>query len=145
VTRKVSYGTARIKLGLQEKLKMGNMDAERDWGYAGDYVEAMWLMLQQEKPADYVIATGMTHSVRQLVEVAFRCVGLDYRDYVEVDPAYLRPAEVHHLLGDSSLAGRQLGWKPKVSFEELVKMMVREDLARLQETSGTVARTETSP
>ncbi len=145
VTRKVSYGAARIKLGLQKKLKMGNLDAERDWGYAGDYVEAMWLMLQQDKPADYVIASGKAHSVRQLLDVAFRCVGLDFREHVEVDAAHLRPAEVHHLLGDFSLAAKQLGWRPKVSFEELVEMMVREDLARLQQTHATSPRSVMAP
>ena len=132
VTRKVSYGAARVKLGLQSKLKMGNLDAERDWGFAGDYVQAMWQMLQQEKPQDYVVATGVAHSVRQLLEMAFGHLGMDYRDYVETDPAFLRPAEVHHLLGDSSKARQELGWKPKVSFEGLVKMMVDEDLARLR-------------
>jgi len=132
VTRKVSYGVARIKLGLQRKLKLGNLDAERDWGYAGDYVRAMWLMLQQEKPRDYVIATGIAHSVRRLLEVAFQHVGLDYRDYVEVDPAHLRPAEVHHLLGDYSRAKQELGWMPAVGFDELIKMMVDEDLNRLR-------------
>jgi GDPmannose 4,6-dehydratase len=132
VTRKVSYGAARIKLGLQSKLKMGNLDAERDWGFAGDYVEAMWQMLQQEKPQDYVVATGVAHSVRQLLEMAFGHLGMDYRDYVETDPAFLRPAEVYHLLGDSSKARQELGWKPKVSFGALVKMMVDEDLARLR-------------
>jgi GDPmannose 4,6-dehydratase len=145
VTRKVSYGAARIKLGLQKTLKMGNLDAERDWGYAGDYVEAMWLMLQQEKPRDYVIATGITHTVRRLAEVAFQTVGLDYRDFVEIDSAFLRPAEVHHLLGDYSRAKKELGWEPKVSFEELVSMMVREDLARLKNSSSTSPRVETRP
>jgi GDPmannose 4,6-dehydratase len=132
VTRKVSYGAARVKLGLQSKLKMGNLDAERDWGFAGDYVQAMWQMLQREEPQDYVVATGVAHSVRQLLEMAFGHLGMDYRDYVETDPAFLRPAEVHHLLGDSSKARQELGWKPKVSFEGLVKMMVDEDLARLR-------------
>jgi GDPmannose 4,6-dehydratase len=132
VTRKVSYGAARIKLGLQSKLKMGNLDAERDWGFAGDYVEAMWQMLQQAKPQDYVVATGVAHSVRQLLEMAFGHLGMDYRDYVETDPAFLRPAEVYHLLGDASRAREELGWKPKVSFEGLVKMMVDEDLVRLR-------------
>jgi GDPmannose 4,6-dehydratase len=132
VSRKVSYGAARIKLGLQAKLKMGNLDAERDWGFAGDYVDAMWQMLQQEKPQDYVVATGVAHSVRQLLEIAFAHLGMDYRDYVETDPAFLRPAEVYHLLGDSRKARQELGWKPKVSFEGLVKMMVDEDLARLE-------------
>ncbi len=132
VTRKVSYGAARVKLGLQSRLKMGNLDAERDWGFAGDYVQAMWQMLQQEKPQDYVVATGVAHSVRELLEIAFAHLGMDYRDYVEMDPAFLRPAEVHHLLGDSSKARQELGWKPRVSFEGLVKMMVDEDLARLK-------------
>jgi GDPmannose 4,6-dehydratase len=135
VTRKVSYGAARIKLGLQKKLRMGNLDAERDWGYAGDYVEAMWLMLQQDQPRDYVVATGIAHSVRRLLEVAFQTVDLDYREFVEADPALLRPAEVHHLLGDSTRARRELGWQPKVSFEDLVTMMVREDLARLRNSA----------
>jgi GDPmannose 4,6-dehydratase len=132
VTRKVSYGAARIKLGLQKRLKMGNLDSERDWGYAGDYVEAMWMMLQRDEPRDYVIATGVTHTVRRLLEVAFQHLELDYRDYVEVDAAHLRPAEVHHLRGDFSRARRELGWQPKVSFEELVRIMVDEDLARLK-------------
>ena len=130
VTRKVTYGAARIKLGLQKKLRMGNLDAERDWGFAGDYVQAMWLMMQQDKPQDYVIATGVTHSVRHLVEIAFGYLNLDYRDYIEADPALIRPAEVHHLLGDSSKAARELGWKPAVSFDQLIKMMVDEDLAQ---------------
>jgi GDPmannose 4,6-dehydratase len=131
VTRKVSHGVARIKLGLQNKLKMGNLEAERDWGFAGDYVEAMWLMLQQDKPEDYVIATGVTRSVRDLVEVAFGHVGLDYHSYIEIDPSLLRPAEVHHLRGDYSKAAKGLGWKPKTSFEELVALMVDADLAAL--------------
>jgi GDPmannose 4,6-dehydratase len=131
VTRKVSYGAARIKLGQQSKLKMGNLEAERDWGFAGDYVEAMWQMLQQEKAQDYVVASGVAHSVRQLLEIAFAHLGMDYRDYVETDPAFLRPAEVYHLLGDASKARRELCWAPKVNFEALVKMMVDEDLARL--------------
>jgi GDPmannose 4,6-dehydratase len=132
VTRKVSYGAARIKLGRQAKLKMGNLDAERDWGFAGDYVEAMWQMLQQEKPQDYVVASGIAHSVRQLLQIAFTHLGMDYREYVETDPAFLRPAEVYHLLGDATKARAELGWKPKVSFEELVKLMVDEDMARLE-------------
>jgi GDPmannose 4,6-dehydratase len=139
VTRRVSYHAARIKLGLQQKLKMGNLEAERDWGFAGDYVEAMWLMLQQEKPEDFVIATGQTHSVRRLLEVAFAHAGLDYRDHVEIDSELLRPAEVHHLLGDYSKAKRMLGWKPRVSFEELVEMMVENDLALLQSQAPRVA------
>ena len=131
VTRKASYGAARIKLGQQRTLKMGNLEAERDWGFAGDYVEAMWQMLQQEKPKDYVVASGVAHSVRQLLEIAFGHLGMDYRDHVEIDPALLRPAEVYHLLGDSTKARQELGWKPKVSFDSLVKMMVDEDLSRL--------------
>lgn len=131
VTRKVSYGVARIKLGLQTKLKMGSLDAERDWGFAGDYVKAMWMMMQPDKAQDYVIATGIPHSVRRLLEVAFGCAGLDYQKHVEVDSAFLRPAEVFHLRGDYSKAQRELGWEPTVSFEELVRMMVNEDLARL--------------
>jgi GDPmannose 4,6-dehydratase len=132
VTRKVTYSAARIKLGLQQEIKMGSLDAERDWGYAGDYVQAMWLMLQQDKPEDFVIATGITHPVRHLLEVAFSYLGLDYRDYVRVDPALLRPAEVYHLRGDYSKAERILGWRPKVSFADLVRLMVDEDLARLK-------------
>jgi GDPmannose 4,6-dehydratase len=132
VTRKITYAAARIKLGLQKKLRMGNLDAERDWGYAGDYVQAMWMMLQQDKPQDYVIATGITHSVRHLVEIAFGYLKLDYRDYIESDPSLYRPAEVHHLLGDSSKAARELGWRPTVSFEQLIKMMVDEDMAQVQ-------------
>ncbi len=128
VTRKVSYGVARVKLGLQQKLSMGNLDAERDWGFTGDYIKAMWMMLQQDKPQDYVIATGITHSVRRLLELAFGYVGLDYNDYVEIDPALLRPAEVHHLRGDFSKAKRELGWEPAVGFEQLVQMMVDADL-----------------
>ncbi|MGH7866368.1 MAG: GDP-mannose 4,6-dehydratase [Candidatus Dormibacteraceae bacterium] len=132
VTRKVSYGVARIKLGMQQKLKMGNLDAERDWGFAGDYVQAMWQMLQQPAPRDYVIATGTTHKVRYLLEVAFGHAGMDYRDYVDMDPSLLRPAEVNHLRGDYSLANHEMGWKPKVSFEDLVKMMVDADVDRLK-------------
>jgi GDPmannose 4,6-dehydratase len=133
VTRKVTYAVARIKLGLQGKpLKMGNLDAERDWGFAGDYVTAMWLMLQQDQPRDYVVGTGVTHSVRKLLEVAFGYVGLDYREYVEIDPALLRPAEVHHLRADSSKAEAELGWRPEVSFEQLVQMMVDADLDRVR-------------
>jgi len=128
VTRKVSYNVARIKLGHQQKLKIGNLDAERDWGFAADYVRAMWLMMQQDQPQDYVIATGVTHSVKELVELAFSHAGMDYRDHVEIDPELLRPAEVHHLLGDCSKARSELGWKPLVSFEELVRMMVDCDL-----------------
>jgi GDPmannose 4,6-dehydratase len=132
VTRKVSDGVAKIKLGLGKKLKMGNLDSERDWGFAGDYVQAMWLMLQQQAPDDYVVATGISHSVRDLVRVAFDHVGLDWKKYVVIDPAFIRPAEVEHLLGDPSKAARVLKWKPKVDFEHLVRMMVDADLKRLK-------------
>jgi len=131
VTRKVSDGVARIKLGLADHLGLGNLDACRDWGFAGDYVRAMWLMLQQEKADDYVIATGVSHSVQQLVDAAFSYAGLDWKKYVRVDPAFLRPAEVDHLIGDPSKARRVLGWEPQVGFQELVAMMVDADLARL--------------
>jgi GDPmannose 4,6-dehydratase len=132
VSRKVTRAAARIALGVQEKLYMGNLDARRDWGFAGDYVEAMWLMLQQERPDDYVIATGQSHSVRELLDIAFGHVGLDWQRYVEIDRRYYRPAEVHHLCGDMSKARRQLGWEPKVGFAELVRMMVDADLADLR-------------
>jgi GDPmannose 4,6-dehydratase len=138
VTRKVTYGVARIKLGLDRKLKLGNLDAERDWGFTGDYVRAMWLMLQQDEARDYVVATGLTHSVRRLVELAFAHVGLNYQEHVEIDPALLRPAEIHHLLGDAAKARRELGWQPKVSFEELVAMMVDADLALVRKQSATL-------
>ena len=131
VTRKVSDGVARIKLGLAGTLSIGNLDARRDWGYAGDYVLAMWLMLQQDTADDYVIATGVAHSVRELIEIAFARVGLDWQKYVRVDPALLRPAEVEHLLGDASKAKADLGWTPSVGFKQLVEMMVDADLARL--------------
>jgi GDPmannose 4,6-dehydratase len=130
VTRKVTDAAARIKLGLAKELRLGNLDAKRDWGFAGDYVRAMWLMVQQDKPEDYVIATGQTHTVRDLVEAAFNGVGLDWRKYVVTDPALVRPAEVDLLLGDAGKAKRQLGWVPQVSFAELVKMMVEADLKR---------------
>ena len=131
VTRKVTHGAASIKLGLSEKLALGNLDAERDWGYAKDYVEAMWLMLQQDEPEDFVIATGEAHSVRELVDVAFAHVGLDPADHVEIDPRFLRPAEVEHLIGDSTKAREKLGWEPRTSFEELVRLMVDADLELL--------------
>jgi len=131
VTRKVSDGVARIKLGLADSLSIGNLDAHRDWGFAGDYVRAMWLMLQQDKADDYVIATGVAHSVRDLIQIAFARVGLDWEKYVRVDPALLRPAEVEHLLGDASKAKAVLGWVPSVGFKELVEMMVDADLVRL--------------
>ncbi len=128
VTRKVTRAATRIKLGLQDALYMGNLDAKRDWGFAGDYVEAMWLMLQQDKPDDYVISTGETYSVREWVELCFRQVGLDWKQYVKMDERYLRPAEVDLLLGDSSKARQILGWKPKVNLEALAKMMMEHDM-----------------
>ena len=131
VTRKVTDGVARIKLGLASELRIGNLDAQRDWGFAGDYVRAMWLMLQQDRADDYVISTGVSHSVRDLVEIAFGRVGLDWQKYTRQDPAFLRPAEVDHLLGDSSKAERELGWKPEVHFTQLVEMMVDADLERV--------------
>ena len=131
VTRKVTDGVARIKLGLADHLSLGNLDAHRDWGFAGDYVRAMWLMLQQERADDYVIATGESHSVRELVEVAFGHAGLDWQKYVRVDQKLLRPAEVEHLIGDSAKARAQLDWRPEVHFDGLVRMMVDADLDRL--------------
>jgi GDPmannose 4,6-dehydratase len=132
VTRKVTDGVARIKLGLADKLMLGNRDACRDWGFAGDYVRAMWQMLQQDKPDDYVVATGEAHSVQELVELAFAHVGLDWQKHVGVDPRFLRPAEVDHLIGDPSKARKVLDWKPEVDFKGLVHMMVDADLARLE-------------
>jgi GDPmannose 4,6-dehydratase len=130
VTRKVTDAVARIKLGLQKELRIGNLDAKRDWGFAGDYVRAMFLMLQQDRPDDYVIASGQTHTVRDLVRIAFEHVGLDWQKYTVQDPAFIRPAEVDLLLGDASKAKRVLGWQPDVSFEQLVRMMVDADLER---------------
>jgi len=132
VTRKVTDGVARIKLGLAKELRLGNLEAKRDWGFAGDYVKAMWLMLQQERPDDYVIATGQTHSVRELAEEAFGCAGLDWQKYVVQDPALIRPAEVDLLVGDATKAKRILGWVPEVDFRGLVRMMVEADLQRLK-------------
>src|SRR6187397_3535325 len=132
VTRKVTDGVARIKLGLTDKLMLGNRDACRDWGFSGDYVRAMWLMLQQDQPDDYVVATGEAHSVQELVEVAFAHVGLDWQKHVGVDQRFLRPAEVDHLIGDPAKAKRQLGWEPSVDFKGLVHMMVDADIARLE-------------
>jgi len=132
VTHKVTYGAAKIKLGLADELRLGNLEAQRDWGYVGDYVKAMWLMLQQDEPDDYVIATGKTHSVRELCEVAFGYLGLDYRDYVVSDPKFYRPAEVDQLVGDAGKAQRVLGWEPRVSFEELIHIMVDADTEALQ-------------
>ncbi len=130
VTRKITRAATRIKLGLQEKLYLGNLEARRDWGYAKDYVEAMWLMLQQDEPEDYVIATGEQHSVREFVEETFGLLQLDWREHVEIDPRYCRPAEVDSLLGDASKARRQLGWRPRTSFKELVRLMVDADFVR---------------
>jgi GDPmannose 4,6-dehydratase len=127
VTRKITRALTRIKFGLQKKLFLGNLDAKRDWGYAGDYVEAMWMMLQAPEPDDYVIATGESHSVREFLDVAGALCDLDWEKYVEADPRYLRPTEVDHLLGDASKARSRLGWKPKVNFEELVRLMVESD------------------
>src|SRR5712692_6768853 len=132
VTRKVSNGAARIKLGLQKRLGLGNLDAQRDWGYAADYVEAMWRMLQQDDPDDYLIATGEVHTVREVCEVAFARVGLDWKEHVYIDPLFVRPAEVDLLVGNNSKAKAKLGWKPTVHFEELIKMMVDADLERLK-------------
>jgi GDPmannose 4,6-dehydratase len=132
VSRKVTEAAARIKLGLQKDLRLGNLEARRDWGYAGDYVRAMWLMLQQERPDDYVIATGENHSVRELVATAFDYLGLDWKKYVVEDPALFRPAEVDHLVGDASKARNLLGWKPEVSFSQLIRLMVDADLERLK-------------
>jgi GDPmannose 4,6-dehydratase len=132
VTRKVSYNVARIKLGLTHELRVGNLDAQRDWGFAGDYVQAMWLMLQQESPDDYVIATGQTHSVEKLLNVAFSTVDLDWKQYTVQDEKFMRPAEVDLLVGDPSKAGAHLGWEPQVTFEQLVQMMVESDLKLLK-------------
>jgi GDPmannose 4,6-dehydratase len=131
VTRKVTDAAARIKVGQATELRLGNLDARRDWGFAGDYVKAMWLMLQQDRPDDYVVASGATHSVRDLVEVAFGCVDLDWKKYVIQDPAFTRPAEVDLLMGDPSKAKRVLGWQPAVDFRGLVRMMVEADMQRL--------------
>jgi GDPmannose 4,6-dehydratase len=131
VTRKISDGAVRIKLGLASELRLGNLEAQRDWGFAGDYVEAMWLMLQQDEPVDYVIATGEPHSVREFVERAFEHLGLDWEKHVVSDPRFLRPAEVDHLVGDAAKAREALGWEPRTSFRELVGLMVDADLARL--------------
>jgi len=132
VTRKITDGVARIKLGLAKELRLGNLEAQRDWGFAGDYVRAMWLMLQQERPDDYVIATGRTHSVREFVRVAFEAAGLgSFEPYVSIDQRFVRPAEVDLLIGDPSKAKRELGWEPEVSFESLVEMMVKADIDRL--------------
>ncbi len=130
VTRKITDGVARIKTGLAKELKMGNLEAKRDWGFAGDYVRAMWMMLQQKKPADYVVATGVAHSVRDFADLAFKSAGLNYQDYIKVDPAFMRPAEVDHLLGDPTKAKTELGWTPEVTFEEMIRLMVESDIKR---------------
>jgi GDPmannose 4,6-dehydratase len=135
VTRKVSYGASMIKAGLQKELRMGNLDAKRDWGFAGDYVRAMWLMLQQDTPDDYVIATGETHSVREMCEIAFSRAGLDYQKYVVQDRQFFRPAEVHTLTGDATKAGKNLGWKPEVGFRTLIEMMVDADTKEVAQTA----------
>ena len=132
VTRKIADGVARIKLGLQDQLLLGNLDARRDWGFAGDFVNAMWLMLQADTPGDFVVATGEQHSVREFCEIAFGTVGLNLEDYVGIDPRFYRPAEVETLLGDPSKARTELGWEPQVTFEQLVTMMVEEDLHRVE-------------
>jgi GDPmannose 4,6-dehydratase len=132
VTRKISDGVARIKLGLTDELRLGNLDAKRDWGYAGDYVEAMWMMLQQKQPEDFIVASEKAHTVKNFIEIAFDHAGLKWRKYVKIDKRFYRPAEVNELLGDASKAKRRLRWKPKVSFEGLVKMMVDADIARLR-------------
>lgn len=143
VSRKITKAAARIKLGLQSELYLGNLDAKRDWGYAGDYVEAMWLMLQQDQPDDYVVATGETHTVRELLDLAFGHLKLNWKKYVKIDPKYYRPTEVEILIGDASKAGKKLGWKPKVSFSELVVMMVEADLEverlKLEGTQGNIS------
>jgi GDPmannose 4,6-dehydratase len=135
-THKVTYGAARIKLGLDNELKMGNLDAKRDWGYAGDYVKAMWLMLQQDEPDDYVVGTGRTHSVQRLCELAFDYLDLDWRDHVVVDPRFLRPADVDFLVADATKARTKLGWEPAVTFEELIQMMVDADLEALKQENN---------
>ena len=131
MTRKITHGVAKIKLGMAKDLHLGNLDAKRDWGFAGDYVRAMWLMLQQDQPDDYVVSTGETHSVREFCELAFDHVKLDWQKYVVQDPAFMRPAEVDHLIGDPAKAGAKLGWVPTVSFKGLVQMMVDADLHTL--------------
>ncbi|MBI5682438.1 MAG: GDP-mannose 4,6-dehydratase [Deltaproteobacteria bacterium] len=132
VTRKITNAVAKIKLGLDKELRLGNLEAERDWGFAGDYVQAMWLMLQQDEPDDYVIATGETHTVKEFVEKAFDYIGLDWKDYVKVDEKFYRPSEIHILKGDYSKAKNTFGWEPKVKFDELVKMMVEVDIDKLR-------------
>ena len=138
VTRKISDGAARIKLGLASELRLGNLEAERDWGFAGDYVEAMWLMLQQDEPEDFVVSSGVAHTVRDFARLAFEHAGLDWEQHIKVDPAFVRPAEVDQLIGDSSKARSKLGWEPNVGFSELVRMMVDADVERLADRSTTL-------
>ena len=140
VTRKISHGVARIKVGLDTKLRLGNLHARRDWGYAGDYVRAMWLMLQQEAPEDYVVGTGITHSVQEFVEIAFETAGLDWKDFVTVDEQHYRPAEVDVLQANATRALQKLGWKPEVSFRDLVRMMVKSDIQLLEENGERLAK-----
>jgi GDPmannose 4,6-dehydratase len=137
VTRKVTEAAVRIKLGQMKELRMGNLDSRRDWGFAGDYVKAMWLMLQQETPDDYVISTGETHSIRELLKTAFGCLGLDYEEYVVIDPKFVRPSEVELLLGDSTKAREKLGWEPEVRFEKLISMMIEADMERISRQVNT--------
>lgn len=144
VTRKVTQQVAKIKCGLADKLLMGNLDAKRDWGFAGDYVNAMWMILQQGQPEDFVLATGKTHSIRELLQVAFATVGLNWEDYVAVDPKFIRPAEVDHLCGDATKAKEKLGWQPQVSFEQLIRMMVQSDLEALQNGERKVVSSATA-
>ena len=132
MTRKVTSAVAKIKNGLQNELRMGNLDSKRDWGFAGDYVKAMWLMLQQDKPDDFVVATGETHTIKELLEVAFGCVGLSYEDYVVIDPKFIRPAEVELLLGSPAKAKEKLGWEPQVTFRQLIEMMVDADMVKVK-------------
>lgn len=136
VTRKISASVVRIKFGLQEKLKLGNLDAKRDWGFAGDYMRAVYMMMQHDEPDTFVVATGVAHSVKDFCKAAFDCVDLDWEKFVEVDDAFLRPADVSHLLGDSAKARKTLGWRPEVSFERLVEMMVKADMERLRQNRG---------
>ncbi len=138
VTRKVTYNAAKIKLGMANELRMGNLEAQRDWGFAGDYVQAMWLMLQQDAPQDYVIATGKTHSVQRLLEVAFGCIDLNWQVYYQQDERFMRPAEVDLLIGDSTKAQQTLGWKPAVTFEQMIQMMVEADIERLKKNPDNV-------
>ena len=142
VTRKVTDGAARIANGLTKRLPMGNLEAERDWGFAGDYVRAMWLMLQQDQPRDFVVATGVTHSVRDLCRIAFARVGLEYQQYVDENPEFFRPAEVDHLRGDASRARNELGWEPVMSFEDVVHAMVDADMARVEREIANPSRPE---